>query len=147
MIGSTTNHLVNWIFFTFPCESSSHFSLSKPDNHIDRAWFFAWSHRWKTKMMLLESVLIHTRSDARCMGHIPGGIISLLTSKFNKRLLLSKGEPIFCLFLHLFSCPPLLILHPLRTSLINSIHQRRFLLDGVQVIPTSCILSQVVHSL
>lgn len=139
--------IVNRIFSTFPCELSSHLRLGKSDNRVRRTWFFAWSHRWNTMMLLLESVLIHTCSDARCTGHIPRGIISLLTSKFNKRLLLSKGEPILRLLLHLLPRPLLLILHPLWTSLINSIHQRKFLLAGVQVMPTTCILSQVVHNL
>ena len=118
----------------------------KADNRVRRTWFFAWSHRWNTMMLPLKSVLIHTRSDTRCTGHIPRGIISLLTSRSNKRQLLSKGEPVLCLLLHFFLRPLLRFLNPQpRTSLINSIHQRRFQLDRVQVIPTSRVLSQVVY--
>lgn len=48
-----------------------------------------------TSWIGIERALIHTRVDPdtreRCTGHIPWGIISSLTSKANKRQLLSKG--------------------------------------------------------
>lgn len=48
-----------------------------------------------TSWIRIERALIHTCVDfdtrERCTGHIPRGIISSLTSKTNKRQLLSKG--------------------------------------------------------